>query len=38
VTAFQEFPELELCDVCKLWGSPGIDRPSPRRLPGGGQT
>ncbi|MGW7433347.1 DUF6233 domain-containing protein [Streptomyces sp. NPDC054861] len=34
ITAFEEFPEMELCDVCKPWGSLGIDKPPPRRLPG----
>ncbi|MET9436931.1 DUF6233 domain-containing protein [Streptomyces sp. NPDC006551] len=35
VVAFQEFPALELCEICAPWGSLGIDKPAPRRLPGG---
>jgi DNA-binding transcriptional MocR family regulator len=34
-TAFEQFPELEMCDLCAPWGSLGIDKPTPRR-PGGG--
>lgn len=29
--AFEEFPELELCDICAPWGSLGIDKPPPRQ-------
>ncbi|MBT2439781.1 hypothetical protein J7E93_06525 [Streptomyces sp. ISL-36] len=36
VIAFQEFPAMEMCDICAPWGSLGIDKPAPRRLPGGG--
>ncbi|QGZ53312.1 hypothetical protein GPZ77_34340 (plasmid) [Streptomyces sp. QHH-9511] len=37
ITAFQEFPDLEMCEICNPWGSLGIDRPPPaRKLPGGG--
>ncbi|MFD3729258.1 hypothetical protein [Streptomyces sp. NPDC058671] len=38
-TAFEEFPELGMCDRCTPWGSLGIDtppvRPSGRSCPYG---
>ncbi|MET9950135.1 DUF6233 domain-containing protein [Streptomyces sp. NPDC006339] len=34
--AFQEFPDLVQCTICNPWGSLGIDKPAPRKLPGGG--
>ncbi|MFG2334694.1 DUF6233 domain-containing protein [Streptomyces sp. NPDC048604] len=27
--AFQDSPDLEMCDVCRPWGSLGIDKPLP---------
>ena len=34
--AFAEFPDLEMCSICNPWGSLGIEKPPPRKLPGGG--
>ena len=32
IIAAREFPELEMCDICKPWGLLGVDKP-----PGGGR-
>ena len=37
--ALREFPAIEMCDICNPMGSLaqfGIERPAPRKLPGGG--
>lgn len=37
--ALREFPGIEMCDICNPWGSLaqfGIEKPPPRKLPGGG--
>ncbi|MFI8293254.1 DUF6233 domain-containing protein [Streptomyces sp. NPDC085614] len=39
VTALREFPGMTMCEICNPWGSLaglGIEKPPPRRLPGGG--
>ncbi|MCX4987024.1 hypothetical protein [Streptomyces sp. NBC_00572] len=28
--AFEEYPDLEMCDVCAPWGSLGLDKPADR--------
>ena len=27
VAAFEDTPDLEMCDICRPWGSLGVDKP-----------
>ncbi|MEU9861344.1 DUF6233 domain-containing protein [Streptomyces sp. NPDC047971] len=39
IVALREFPAMDMCDICKALGSLsqfGIEKPTPRTLPGGG--
>ncbi|MEU7032757.1 DUF6233 domain-containing protein [Streptomyces sp. NPDC046237] len=37
IAALREFPDVEMCDICNMWGSLsqfGIEKPRPRKTPG----
>ncbi|MER7953822.1 DUF6233 domain-containing protein [Streptomyces sp. NPDC096030] len=37
ITALREFPDVEMCEICNVWGSLaqfGIEKPRPRKAPG----
>ncbi|MFF8610864.1 DUF6233 domain-containing protein [Streptomyces sp. NPDC015346] len=39
ITALREFPAMEMCEICNVissLGQFGIEKPPPRKLPGGG--